>query len=46
MGGGDITVANLAYETQQDAEAARGRIDDAQLGASCFIHSFHAGRPT
>ena len=45
MGGGDITVANFAYESEQEAEAARVRIEHAKLGASCFVHSFHAGRP-
>jgi hypothetical protein len=45
MGGDDITAANFAYDAQQDAEAARTRVEAAQLGAFCFIHSFHAGPP-
>ena len=45
MGGHDITAANFAYDSEQAAEAAKARIEAAQFGAFCFIHSFHAGRP-
>jgi len=42
MGGEIMIVANFAYDTEQVAEDARARIEGANLGAICFINSFHA----